>query len=49
VLIDLEELEAAQAAEQLGIEASSLRAYLSLARAKLRERLRAHAPEGGSR
>lgn len=49
VMIDLEELEAAQAAEQLGIEASSLRAYLSLARAKLRERLRAHAPEGGSR
>lgn len=46
VLIDLEELEAAAAAEQLGIETSSLRAYLSLARAKLRERLRAHAPGG---
>jgi RNA polymerase sigma-70 factor (ECF subfamily) len=48
VLIDLEEIPAAEAAQQLELQPSSLRAYLSLARAKLREHLAAHAPERGS-
>jgi RNA polymerase sigma factor (sigma-70 family) len=47
VLIDLEEIPAAEAAQQLQIKASSLRAYLSLARSKLRQHLAAHAPEPG--